>query len=196
MMWFFHTVVCPKDEDGMVNSVNPDQTDQGLHCLPIRVYTVYRSGSTLFTNQGLHCLPIRVYTVYRSGSTLFTDQGVHCLLIRVYTVYHSILIFRAHNCMEKPHRSSFRIITALGLHCLPRPVSKSTNLPEVLCFFVLFQFQFEGLSILFRQVLLIHQLQHIVTLLEYVLKPIIYTHYYNSNLIWQTVSHQVDERMP
>ena len=39
---FFHIVLCPKGEDGMTKSVDPDQTahrgaeqsDLGLHCLP------------------------------------------------------------------------------------------------------------------------------------------------------------------
>ena len=27
--------MCPKDADRMANGVDPDQTDLGLHCLPI-----------------------------------------------------------------------------------------------------------------------------------------------------------------
>ena len=27
-------VMCPKDPDGMANSVDPDQSDLDLHCLP------------------------------------------------------------------------------------------------------------------------------------------------------------------
>ena len=33
-MWLYHRVVSPNDADGMANSVDPDQTDLGLHCLP------------------------------------------------------------------------------------------------------------------------------------------------------------------
>ena len=34
-MWFYLTVMCPKDAVGMANSVDPEeQPDLGLHCLP------------------------------------------------------------------------------------------------------------------------------------------------------------------
>ena len=33
-MWLYHRVMSPNDADGMANSVDPDQSDQGLHCLP------------------------------------------------------------------------------------------------------------------------------------------------------------------
>ena len=37
-VWFYNRVMCPKDADGMANSVDPDvleeQSDLGLHCLP------------------------------------------------------------------------------------------------------------------------------------------------------------------
>ena len=33
-MWLCHRVMSPNDADGMANSVDPDQTDLGLHCLP------------------------------------------------------------------------------------------------------------------------------------------------------------------
>ena len=33
-MWLYHRVMSPNDADGMANSVDPDQTDLGLHCLP------------------------------------------------------------------------------------------------------------------------------------------------------------------
>ena len=32
-MWLCHRVMGPNDADGMANSVDPDQTDLGLHCL-------------------------------------------------------------------------------------------------------------------------------------------------------------------
>ena len=32
-MWLYHRVMSPNDADGMANSVDPDQTDLGLHCL-------------------------------------------------------------------------------------------------------------------------------------------------------------------
>ena len=37
-VWFYYTVVCPKDADGMANSVDPDQT----------AMDAVLSGSTLF----------------------------------------------------------------------------------------------------------------------------------------------------
>ena len=35
-MRLYHTLICPKDAEGMANSVDPGQTapDLGLHCLP------------------------------------------------------------------------------------------------------------------------------------------------------------------
>ena len=33
-MWFYHRVMSTKDADEMANSVNPEQSDLGLHCLP------------------------------------------------------------------------------------------------------------------------------------------------------------------
>ena len=33
-MWLYHRVMSPNDADGMANSVDPDQSDLGLHCLP------------------------------------------------------------------------------------------------------------------------------------------------------------------
>ena len=34
-VWFYNAAICPKEADGLVNSVDPDQTvpDPGLHCL-------------------------------------------------------------------------------------------------------------------------------------------------------------------
>ena len=33
-MWLYHRVMSPKDADKMANSVDPEQSDLGLHCLP------------------------------------------------------------------------------------------------------------------------------------------------------------------
>ena len=32
-LWLYHRVMSPNDADGMANSVDPDQTALGLHCL-------------------------------------------------------------------------------------------------------------------------------------------------------------------
>ena len=33
-MWLYYRVMSPNDADGMANSVDPEQSDLGLHCLP------------------------------------------------------------------------------------------------------------------------------------------------------------------
>ena len=33
-MWLYHRVMSQNDADGMANSVDPEQSDLGLHCLP------------------------------------------------------------------------------------------------------------------------------------------------------------------
>ena len=37
-MWLYHRVMSPNDADGMANSVDPEQSDLGLHCLPRHIY--------------------------------------------------------------------------------------------------------------------------------------------------------------
>ena len=37
-MWLYHRVMSPNDADGMASSVDPEQSDLGLHCLPRHIY--------------------------------------------------------------------------------------------------------------------------------------------------------------
>ena len=55
-MCLYHWVTLQKDADGMANSVDPDQSDLGLHCLQeqsdLGLHCLQKQ-----SNRGLHCLP-------------------------------------------------------------------------------------------------------------------------------------------